>query len=528
MSCDFDVIIIGSGPAGVSAAFPLLHAGLRVAMVDGGGAPGVAPPAREFLSVRQEDPDQWKWMVGKDFHALRMRDAVSPKFRAPTQSFAFDGFAAANKVEAVDFIAAGSMAIGGLSNAWGCGVARFSASEAQLPFPVSQLDASYEAVARRIGISGAVADDLSDYFGLDGLAGPALPADAAHSLLLQRYAGSRVHLRERGFRMGRSRVAVLSQEQEGRQACNLSGNCLFGCYRGAMYAATHDLPALRRFGNFSWKPGRVVEGIERDGGQWAVKGPVSGPEGHLLRAPRLVVAAGTLATSGLVLRALGHHRAVPLLSSPTAAFLLWLPALLGAGRKPGFGLGQLSFTLALHGGTTAFGSTFATTGLPVSEFARHMPLGRRAAMQVLHHLLDSCVVGNLFLPGNLSEAHVQLTTAGELRVGGRYSAAVAPLMTEASAKLGQAWRKLGGWVLPGSFTTGRPGGDIHYAGTLPMAANPGPGQTSVQGEVFGLQNVFVVDGACLPALPEKSHTLTLMANADRIGKLLASTTHPAS
>ena len=49
MNQDFDAVIVGSGPAGVSAAFPLLDAGLRVLMVDGGKAPRVASPAGQFL-----------------------------------------------------------------------------------------------------------------------------------------------------------------------------------------------------------------------------------------------------------------------------------------------------------------------------------------------------------------------------------------------------------------------------------------------------------------------------------------------
>ena len=83
MTPDFDVIIVGSGPAGVSAAFPLLEAGWRVLMVDGGQKPGIEPPEADFLSARANEVEQWKWMVGEDFHALKMRDAVSPKLRAP-------------------------------------------------------------------------------------------------------------------------------------------------------------------------------------------------------------------------------------------------------------------------------------------------------------------------------------------------------------------------------------------------------------------------------------------------------------
>lgn len=187
---------------------------------------------------------------------------------------------------------------------------------------------------------------------------------------------------------------------------------------------------------------------------------------------------------------------------------------------PGFGLGQLSFTMALHNDITAFGSTFATTGIPISEFVRHVPLKRRYGIDLLRGLLSSCVVGNIFLPGHLTAAKANMHEDGSLNVSGKYEAAVKPLMAEANRKLRKACWSLGAMLLPGSFTVGRPGGDIHYAGTLPMQQSPEIGQTSQLGEVAGLEGVYVVDGACLPILPEKSHTLTIMANADRIGRAL--------
>jgi choline dehydrogenase-like flavoprotein len=517
----FDILIIGSGPAGVSAAFPLLDAGLRVAMADGGHVPQVAPPQQDFLSARERDPEQWRWMLGRDFHALSLREAVSPKLRAPPLGYVFEGFATANRVRADNFVAVGSLAAGGLSNAWGCGVARVTASEGGFPFPASELDASYEVVARRMGISGACEDDLSAYFGLDAFAEAPLPLDAANARLLARYSRVRQAQHRDGFRMGRSRVAVLSQDRAGRSACTLSANCLYGCHRGAMYSAAQDLAALRARPNFTWLPGTVVSHLAPGGPEWRVH--ATGPDGSAvqLTVPRVVLAAGTLATSALVLRALREPRPLRLLSGPTAAFLLWQPALLGTPRTQGFGLGQLSFTVDLPEAGRAFGSTFATTGLPLAEFARHLPLARRGGMQLLRHLLSSCLVGNVFLPGALSQAEVRLADDGTLIVSGGYSDEVAPLLAHTRSVLGRAWRRLGAWMLPGSFTAGRPGADIHYAGTLPMARDPAPGQTSTEGAVQGLPGVFVVDGACLPALPEKSHTLTLMANADRIGRRLA-------
>lgn len=523
MTPDFDVIVVGSGPAGVSATFPLVEAGLRVLMVDGGKQASLRPPGEDFLSTRAHDAEQWKWMVGKDFHALKMRDAVSPKLRVPSQAYAFDGFSRGNQVEGKEFISVGSLAKGGLSNAWGCGVARLSVDElAALPFPGSEMMASYAKVSRRIGISGRSDDDMADYFGLDEFAQPPIPMDELHTWLSRRYAKQRVELHSQGFILGRSRVAALSADIADRQACNLSGNCLWGCSRGSLYSAVYDLPALRKHSNFNELSGFVVDGLCRENDCWAVTGQiVSDGERRVVTAGKIVLAAGTLATTRIVLNALNHRHSIPMLSSPTAAFLLWLPGLLGAQRSPGFGLGQLSFTLSLYDGISAFGSTFSTTGILMSEFARHMPMSRRYGVDLLKGLLSSCVVGNLFLPGQLTKAKVRLNVDGSLVVSGKYSDSVTPLMDEARKKLNKAYWSMGALLLPGSFTVGLPGGDIHYAGTLPMRDKPVIGETASLGEVKGMDGVYVVDGACLPILPAKSHTLTIMANADRIGSSIA-------
>lgn len=523
MPPDFDVIVVGSGPAGVSVAYPLVEAGLRILMVDGGQQPEMLPPETNFLAARIHDTEQWQWIIGKDFQALKKREAVSPKLRVPLHSYVFNHFEARNQITGNNFITIGSLATGGLSNAWGCGVARFSAKDMSLfPFNPSDLDKSYEIISKRIGISGGIDDDLSDYFRLDEYSQAPIPMDALHTHLSKRYLNHRIKLHSQGFRLGRSRVAVLSEDIAERKACNLSSNCLWGCHRRSMYSSKDDLPELGKYTNFNILSGFIVDGLTHDGSHWCVNGQTLTGEHRAITATRVVLAAGTLATTRIVLKALNYRQPVSMQSCPTAAFMLWLPKLLGTPRKPGFGLGQLSFSLNLPGNITAFGSTFATTGIPISEFVRHVPFRRRYAIDLLRSLLSSCVVGNIFLPGHLTQATAVLQSDITLEVKGQYSTAVQPLMDEAAKKLRSAYRRMGSILLPGSFTVGLPGSDIHYASTLPMQESPALGETSKFGEVEGLNGIFVVDGACLPTLPEKSHTLTIMANADRIGRHLIS------
>jgi len=515
---DFDVVIVGSGPAGVSAAFPLVDAGLRVLMVDGGHSTRLVPPTGQFLDVRRHDFSQSDWMIGKNFHALRQADAASPKLRVPTHAAVFEGFGSANRIVAEDFVAVGSLAPGGLSNAWGCGVARMTDNElSTFPVKPSEMHTSYGAVVKRIGVSGGYGDDLSDFFGLDQWSHAPVPIDKLQDSMLSRYTSCRRALLQSGFRLGRARVAVLTTPQTDRRACNLCGTCLWGCERRALYAATDDLQRLLGRQGFHYRPGFLVERVESKGDSVAIVGVGTDGAGAI-RARRVLLAAGTLASTRLALQSINHRKPVCMQSCPTAAFMLWLPRYLGRHQEAAFGLGQLSFSLDLGADTQAFGSLFNTTGIPVSEFVRHIPFGKRYGVDLLASLLSSCVVGNLFLPGSLSDVSLQLDGNDQLLIRGGYRDEVEMLMREAKHKLRMSFLKLGALLMPMSFKMGRPGSDIHYAASLPMSSKPVLGQTDQFGELAGTAGIHVVDGASLSYLPAKSHTLTIMANADRIAR----------
>ena len=523
MTPEFDVIIVGSGPAGTSAAYPLVQAGLKVLMVDAATtSTSPHPPQGSYLSNRVNDPQQWKWMIGDTFHALNNMDAVSPKLKTPTHKHTFENFNNANGLETENFIAVGSLATGGLSNAWGCGVARFPAEDfAHLDIDYADLEKSYEIVSRRIGISGGTSDDLSKYFGVDEWSQPPIPMDTLHQQLLKKYNKNRESFPKLGFRLGRSRIAALSQDIGDRKACDLSGGCLWGCHNQALYSSDQEISKLKLYPGFFHVSGVLVDDISKQSDIWTISSTQSAKK---FSAKRLLLAAGTLASTKLTLKYLQLTSPVRLQASPTAAFLVWLPRMLGTRRTSSLGLGQLSFALELAPEITAFGSTFSTTGLPMSEFVSRAPLSKRYSIDLMANLLSSCVVGNVFLPGSLSNHSATLTANNTLHIKGVDHPDTGMLMRKTENLLRKAYWKLGAILMPMSFTVGKPGADIHYAATFPMRSSPGPCSTDVLGEVTGLQGLHIVDGACLPKLTEKSHTLTIMANADRISRALATKT----
>ena len=79
-------------------------------------------------------------------------------------------------------------------------------------------------------------------------------------------------------------------------------------------------------------------------------------------------------------------------------------------------------------------------------------------------------------------------------------------------------RRLGCWPLrkvdPGH------GASIHYAGTLPMTTEERSLTVTPSCGLRGTRSVYLADGSVLPYLPAKALTLTLMANADRVGTIV--------
>jgi hypothetical protein len=69
-----------------------------------------------------------------------------------------------------------------------------------------------------------------------------------------------------------------------------------------------------------------------------------------------------------------------------------------------------------------------------------------------------------------------------------------------------------------------PGRSYHGGGTFPMREQPGPFESDTLGRPHGWKRVHAVDATILPGIPATTITLSVMANAHRIGWESASLT----
>ncbi len=244
----------------------------------------------------------------------------------------------------------------------------------------------------------------------------------------------------------------------------------------------------------------------------------------------LVLAAGALVSTRLVLEWQGRFdEAVPVVGVPGVGFAMSLPERLGAAVSTReFSMGQLSFQVAgdpRRPGDGAYGTLFPASGLPGSLIVDRMPLSRPGAVRFFRWLQPTLLVGNCFLPGHYSRSSALLVRddrgLARLVVRGGVSEELPERLDALRRQLTRAFRKLGAFLIPGSFTSIGPGEDIRYAATLPMRDAPGPGEVDPAGELHGAPRLHVSDLSIFPSMPAKHHTLTMMANADRIGRIIA-------
>ncbi len=501
-----DIVVIGSGPAGVSAAWPLVEAGRRVVMIDGGGDSdaGMVTP--------------WQRMLGAHLEALRPDDGLSPKLRTPEARRLLGAFQEREPIEAEDFLAIGALGRGGLSRIWGAFVCELQDDDLQdWPLTAYDLRPSYDAVVSRIGVSGSCDDDMAAFYGRSDAVQAPPPLGPTAAALLKRYSAARP---DPDFAMGRARNALITADRAQRQACDLRLGCLWGCPRGAIYDARQDVARLRQHANFELHDA-IARQLVRTAGGW----DVVTTHGERLHAPRLVVAAGTLGSLRLVAPLIGPAAELRVLNSPVVAVPLLVSRRLG-GTLPaaGHSLAQLGFRLACSTapGDYVSGAIYEVAGLPASSFAARMPLGRRAATEIFRALAPALAIATIYFPGRCSANTVGLRPSAEgarVAVRGGVAPGFEAVVRSVRTRLSAIWRKLGARQLPGTALA-TAGTDAHLGGVCPMGV-AAPHGTNNYGELHAAPGLHLVDGSVLPTIPSKFTTLTVMANADRIGRHLA-------
>lgn len=217
-----DVIIVGSGASAAQAAVALLNAGRTVTMLDVGNRDetyGKIIPPLPFRQVRQTDAGQHRYLLGDEFEGIDLGTVGTAAHVTPPRQYVLRGTDKLLPTVADQFVAAESLALGGLGGAWGAGSFPFTDDELErCGLPVTELRQHYETVAGRIGVSGLSDDDLTEVRGPLKELQPPTELDSNAESILTRYHSRQSAFRQSHTYVGQTLLATLTRPLDNRSA----------------------------------------------------------------------------------------------------------------------------------------------------------------------------------------------------------------------------------------------------------------------------------------------------------------------
>jgi len=393
---------------------------------------------------------------------------------------------------------------------------------------LDELRPHYDAVTERIGVCGA-GDDLEPFLPPSPSMMPPLELDSNAEVALARYQRRRAALNAAAFFLGRTRLAACTERHRERGPYAYLDIDYWADPDRSVYRPQWTLEELQRAPNFAYLDRRFLRTFsedERGVRVHATRADTGEEETH--EAAALVLAGGTLGTARIVLASLGaYDRPVPILCNAYA----YVPTLnLGMLRRPArdrrSSLAQLTALLRIPGnpGRIVQAQLFSYRSLLTFKLMKESPLAYREGLRVLRVLIPKFAILGIHHEDRPATGKACVLRRGSggpdcLEITYRPSADETRLQQADERVLLRCFRQLG--CLP--LRTIRPGhgSSLHYAGTFPILPEGGPLTCDRDSRLRATRAVYLADGSIFPWIPPKGLTFNLMANADRVGTLLA-------
>lgn len=523
---DADVIIVGSGPAGVHAAQTLLEAGATTLMIDGGrtGPNMDDAPTTSFTDIRRTQNDQWQWFLGKDLSAIPL-DGLTGGLGGWQVSGNRNYVTQVNADELPLTVQNGfvrqSLARGGLGTVWGAACALLTPSELTvMGLPAEKMEYFYEIVGKRIGISGPPTRPWIQ---------PPLPLDH-HASFVAKYAEHNAStLQTHHWKASQPHSAILTHDLHERKASSLNDMEYWADPYGSVYRPEHTLQELLRFPGFRYMPGKIVRHIRLFSGHSAILArSIATEDGKedTFTGRQVILACNAVNTARILLGSLQQSSCdVPFLSKPRVLSACINPHMLGGeGNAKRVSLCQYLLTdETLHLGLPrACAQLYSYRSLLLFRLMGKLPLPVPQAMRLAALLTPALVIADIRFPVNLrNAAWLRLEAAQE-----PYPVSIQfrSLPLEERQARSNAWKSVRRalrtvHLLPVKNMQPPEGFASHFAGTVPNAEAGTYALTSdTNGQSRELPGTWIADASTFRALSPKPHTFTIMANACRVAE----------
>ena len=300
--------VIGSGPAGIAAAYALVKRGLPVTLLDAGLE--LEPERQELVdSLASKQPEYWQpqaiaaikegMTVAADGVPLKYVYGSDFAYREADKFIRFQ----ANEVENLP-----SLAKGGLSNVWGASLLPYLDRDiADWPISSNDLSPHYQEVLSFVPIA-AVRDELEKIYPLHSEHLQTFHASRQAAQLIEDLRNVQPKLDKSGVKFGNSRVAVRTEVGDRDPGCVYCGLCMYGCPYSLIYNSASTLASLHQAENFHYQKDVIVEKLAQSDGIVTINGQhrLTG-EKLTFPAEKVYLGAGVLPTTKILLESMAAY-----------------------------------------------------------------------------------------------------------------------------------------------------------------------------------------------------------------------------
>src|SRR3989344_4713643 len=505
-----EVIVVGSGPSGTHCALALLRRGISVLMID----PGLMlePEKQNYLAGLLPTDVNNQILLKKLYRSLKTNKKI-PKLSFGSD-FAYRSADTSLTIHEKKVSCLFSNAQAGLSNVWGATLLPYHANDINdWPFSENFLANYYPRIIENVSLL-AQEDALAKIFPLfsSQFFRPTVSQQAQY--ILATTTQRSIELENHHIWVGKSRLAMKAS------SCIHCGQCLKGCPLDLIYSSKQTLQLLHTHKNFRYESGWFVNKIKEN--KQAVHLDCYNTYLHEKRSfhgSKVFLATGPLMTAKLILNSFPSFNN-SLILKDSQHFII--PALLKTRVKNTtnervFTLSQL-FLEIMNPMISNYSShlqiyTYSDLYEKKLKFLKAFPpilknilLDRLIVIQGYLHSKDS---SSIHVKYHSEKNHLNLSSIAQERT--------LPIIKKILHLLRMESEKLGFNVLPYLTKISKPGVGNHLGGSFPMSNSAKPGTTDLNGLLSGTERVHVVDSSVFPSLPAQSPTLSIMANAYRIG-----------
>lgn len=510
------LFVIGSGPAGVSCAAALIEHGYQVTLLDAGiELEDNKKEQLELLSLSSWTPKEFHSLNLPANHNDELKLAYGSHYPYEKPSEFFDIYTN-NELHCLH-----SFAKGGFSNIWGAVIERYSKQTLQnWPKESSELELYYQKVAKLI-FSESDIDPPEKMVDTTNHYTSSLQA----KFLLSNLSKHKMSLKNHGISFGLPELAVYFR-QNTKNACRYCGLCQYGCPGQYIYSANKTLQELQRSG-LIYLQNVVVTAIKETDNQVIIYAHDRLTKKNLQFAGKKVFSAcGPLISTQLFLKSTQTiKKKIVFKDSSYFMFPIFLHQPIKNVRQEKLHTLCQAFLRinACASKQDIYLQYYSYMDHYLQKLQYYFKWGKNLMNPLTNYMLNRLSVIQGFLS---SEDSHQFTLALDehqhFHLNPIQNSDVNVIIHHLFNKLKQCKKELGFTAIPFLKKFNKIGQSCHYGGSLPMREFPNEFETDTLGRPFAFKHWHIVDAAIFPSIPAGPITLTIMANAYRIGHEVAS------